>query len=337
MHETIGTKRLGLLAALLLFISSGFLFSCSDDDTSNVSDGDTDAVEEESTENDLDAEAEEQEPFSAYACLIDTTCTRRMVAAHRGDHHDAPENSLASLRDAAEHGADFVEVDVRETADDVLVLMHDSDVDRTTDGTGYVNEMTWDEIQQLTLSDADATDPETQKVPQFSEILALAKELGIMLYIDQKTGRWDLVLETIQAGPYYEQSLVRDDFSIVSQMAAQDDQLLVMPPFSDAEELESAQEEVPTLTIVELSKVGADADFCTQAGTLGLKVQQDVMAGGDILGMSGDYSGWKNYVDAGVLLLQTDIPRLLIPAIEKFNETGVFDETGPADESLSGE
>ncbi len=329
MREKSETKRWKLVWTCLLVCGCMTAFSCSDEDDSSPLEGDRDLVEEEAGDISETEEEVETETFSAYACLIDPDCIRPMVAAHRGDHEIHPENSLAALRSAAGVGVDFVEVDVRETSDGELVLMHDSDVDRTTDGEGYVDEMTYSEIQALTLSYSDSENPESYEIPTFSAALALAKELGLMLYVDQKTGRWDLVLEAIRSGPYYEQALVRDNYDIVAQMAAEDSELLVMPPFSDPEEMAAAAEALPTLTIVELSKVGADADFCARAEELDIKVQQDVMAGGDILAMGGDYSGWKSFIDAGVLLLQTDMARLLVPAMEKYRETGEFDETGP--------
>lgn len=66
--------------------------------------------------------------------------------AHRGGK---PENTLAAIRSAKAHGASGVEVDVRFTKDGHPVLIHDSTVDRTSDGSGYVHEMTLEEIGRL--------------------------------------------------------------------------------------------------------------------------------------------------------------------------------------------
>ncbi|MEV0821690.1 glycerophosphodiester phosphodiesterase family protein [Nonomuraea rubra] len=74
-----------------------------------------------------------------------------MIAAHRGQWRDAPENSLAAIRAAVEDGAEIVEIDVRPTRDGHLVLMHDETVDRTTDGTGRVADLTLAQIKALHL------------------------------------------------------------------------------------------------------------------------------------------------------------------------------------------
>lgn len=59
-----------------------------------------------------------------------------MVVSHRGDWRHAPENSLWSIKCAADAGADVVEIDVSLTKDSILVLMHDKTIDRTTTGKG---------------------------------------------------------------------------------------------------------------------------------------------------------------------------------------------------------
>ena len=73
------------------------------------------------------------------------------VAAHRGDWKYAPENSLEGLRNAIFFGADIIETDVRPTADGHFIVMHDAAVDRTTNGTGVISQMTLADIRQLRL------------------------------------------------------------------------------------------------------------------------------------------------------------------------------------------
>ena len=95
-----------------------------------------------------------------------------MVAAHRGHFAKLPENSLAAIREAARLGAEVVEIDVRHTQDDVIVLMHDAEVDRTTDGSGKVEDMTLAEVSELLLDGGTTGDEESSRVPLFSEALA---------------------------------------------------------------------------------------------------------------------------------------------------------------------
>ncbi|CAA9443436.1 MAG: Glycerophosphoryl diester phosphodiesterase [uncultured Rubrobacteraceae bacterium] len=83
---------------------------------------------------------------------------------HRGAAGLEPENTLRSFRRAAEEGADAVELDLRLTRDGCLAVLHDADVDRTTNGSGPVAEMTLNELKRL---DAGLG----ERVPTFEEVL----------------------------------------------------------------------------------------------------------------------------------------------------------------------
>ncbi|MFK7731088.1 MAG: glycerophosphodiester phosphodiesterase [Pseudomonadales bacterium] len=74
---------------------------------------------------------------------------RPLVIAHRGGAGLRPENTLIAFRHASRLGVDVLEFDVRQTLDDQLVLMHDDTVDRTTNGSGAVAEMTYAQLSQL--------------------------------------------------------------------------------------------------------------------------------------------------------------------------------------------
>jgi len=72
-----------------------------------------------------------------------------LVSGHRGDRVNGLENTMTAMRMAVEAGCDMIETDVRMTKDGELILMHDESVDRTTDGTGRVCDLTLEEIRKL--------------------------------------------------------------------------------------------------------------------------------------------------------------------------------------------
>lgn len=86
------------------------------------------------------------------------------VVGHRGAAGLEPENTLQAFDRAVDTGVDAVEFDVRATADDHLVVIHDRRVDRTTDGTGVVAEFTLAELRELDAGDG-------QPVPTLGETL----------------------------------------------------------------------------------------------------------------------------------------------------------------------
>ena len=111
-----------------------------------------------------------------------------LIVAHRGLLHHAPENTLANFRACLELRLGF-EFDVQRTQDGQLVCIHDDTVDRTTNGTGSVSEMTLDQIRQL---DAGGWfDPKFagERVPTIDDVLQLIAEYGhlnILVAVDLK-------------------------------------------------------------------------------------------------------------------------------------------------------
>ena len=71
------------------------------------------------------------------------------IVAHRGASLRYPENTLAAFRAAVRAGADVIELDARLTADGVPVVMHDAEVATTTDGSGFVHELTLAQVRAL--------------------------------------------------------------------------------------------------------------------------------------------------------------------------------------------
>jgi glycerophosphoryl diester phosphodiesterase len=106
------------------------------------------------------------------------------LIAHRGYAGVSPENTLIAFGRALDLGADGIEMDVQLTKDSVPVIMHDVTVDRTTNGTGVVNDMTLEQIRQL--DDCARTTWSPCKVPLLEEVFALAKGRRGRLLVDLK-------------------------------------------------------------------------------------------------------------------------------------------------------
>ncbi len=119
-----------------------------------------------------------------------------LVAAHRGAHMDNFENSLASIYRAIDLGVDIVELDVKTTKDGFLVLMHDSKIDRTTTGTGKVEDLTLAEIRSYKLK-APYGRISKETVPTFEQALKIIKG-KIMVDIDMKTDNVKGLVEMVE-------------------------------------------------------------------------------------------------------------------------------------------
>jgi len=123
------------------------------------------------------------------------------VIGHRGAMAHAPENTGASLRQAAARGARWVEFDVRLTADGVPVVIHDPTLERTTDGTGRVASKTYDAIAALDAGAWFAPRFAGERVPTLAATFALLAELGLGANIEIKPtrGRQRDIVETVLA------------------------------------------------------------------------------------------------------------------------------------------
>ncbi|MED3728950.1 glycerophosphodiester phosphodiesterase [Priestia filamentosa] len=107
------------------------------------------------------------------AFAAETTGDLRKVdnVAHRGASAYAPENTIAAFDKAVEMKADYIEIDVQRSKDGKLVLIHDTTVDRTTDGSGKVGNLTFKELRDLDAGSWKGEQFAGAQIPTFDEIL----------------------------------------------------------------------------------------------------------------------------------------------------------------------
>lgn len=112
------------------------------------------------------------------------------VVSHRGGGALAPENTLAAVSAALEAGFDYIEVDIALTSDRVPVLMHDKKVDRTTNGSGRLSELTLAEVKSLDAGAWFSPKYAGTPVPTLEEFLAMFAPSGARVLLELK-GEWD--------------------------------------------------------------------------------------------------------------------------------------------------
>ncbi|WP_087973785.1 glycerophosphodiester phosphodiesterase [Oceanobacillus rekensis] len=121
--------------------------------------------------------------------------TETKVYGHRGSMGDYPENTLLGFHEAIRQGVDGIELDVHMTKDGEIVVIHDETLDRTTDGTGFIKDLTLNEIKQYSaggnkyehFSKFDSASWSVEQVPTLKEVLELLKPYNIELNIELKT------------------------------------------------------------------------------------------------------------------------------------------------------
>ena len=125
--------------------------------------------------------------------------------AHRGYSGKYPENTMLAFRKAVEAGADGIELDVQLTRDGEPVILHDEQVDRTTDGTGWVKDLTLAELRKLDASYLYTGQYGFNPVPTLREYCEFIRDLPVITNIEMKTGVfeypgmdekvWDMIRE----------------------------------------------------------------------------------------------------------------------------------------------
>ncbi|MEE1829093.1 glycerophosphodiester phosphodiesterase [Streptomyces sp. BE20] len=171
------------------------------------------------------------------AAVARTGCGAPLVIGHRGAPLDAPENTMASFEAALRLGADWLETDVRTTRDGVPVLMHDSAVDRTTDGEGAVADLTAAQLAGLRVTTGPGP---AVPVPTLEELLRRLSGSGVTLLMEIKWQR-------------------AEDVERIARLAADSGAPVHLYSFS-AEHLRQAHAVAPELPVVLIQGAGLADD-----------------------------------------------------------------------------
>lgn len=272
-----------------------------------------------------------------------------VVACHRGDWRNWPENSIPAIESVISMGADIVEIDVRMTADSVLVLCHDSDVKRTTnfsrvfrdqpDKSPKVKDLTIDEIKSLSLQRMHrAAAIDTLRMPTLREALECTKD-RICVNIDKGYDYYDMVLAITEELGVTGQVLIKGTkpLDVVAQNeAAHENNMMYMPIVDIQKEKGQAlfcsylnQGVVPPAYEVCWQNNDDDAfpDTCLKIRRQGARIWVNTiwasLCGGDgnddDAAFLADDPGlvYQKYLDLGVSMFQTDRPQLLIDWLKR--------------------
>lgn len=253
------------------------------------------------------------------SCGTEVSCTQRMVAAHRGGGGElgvlAPEDTLAGYRAAIAAGADFAETDPRPTADGVLVNIHDTTVDRTTTGTGTVDQMTLAEVQALTLkTDKYEGDFSCERVPTLRAILETCRGRIHVLIDANKTDRVDLLVSDIVAADAIDWAIF-DTSSIdkILEALAIEPTLHVMFRVESTDQLDAGLAALAAHPPVIIEVNGGNLETLAAAiHGRGHRVLSDVFGQDVAVSLSDDISLYEQPYSQGVDIAQTDRPELVL-------------------------
>ncbi len=251
-----------------------------------------------------------------------------LVASHRGDWRNWPENSIPAIESAIAMGVDIIELDLKLTADSVLVLMHDKKIDRTTTGRGAVCDITYDSVRNVRLRAGQGIATHW-RVPTFEEALEVCRDRAVV-NIDQGFQYYDLIHPILERTGMLSQSLIKGrltarEVDAVFSKYAENSLFMPIVNFSKPhleEIVESYRmQTVPPLTYevcwsAEDARVDAFMREVVDGGSklwvnslwpsLNAGYCDDAAAEGDVASIYG------HLLDLGATVIQTDRPALLL-------------------------
>ena len=254
--------------------------------------------------------------FSSFVFSQEKTEDKREVkiVAHRGASRFAPENTIAAFLKAAEMGADYVEMDVRQTKDGHFIIMHDRTVNRTTNGMGLVSEMELDEIQKLEAGAHFSEKFSGEKVPTLSEALEAIKG-KILPDIDFKDGNAEELVKILEEEGCLENGDVTlySGWKNIKAVMEHTDKLLFRPSSKSGETgLDELIEKIDP-PIVNISKSNFSEFYMREVH------RQGKLAFVNALRRADNKKFMKRALEAGCDFLQADKLDVLIPLVKEHN------------------
>ncbi|MBN1542341.1 glycerophosphodiester phosphodiesterase [candidate division KSB1 bacterium] len=153
---------------------------------------------------------------------------QRGVCAHRGASAAYPENTLIAFQAAIDLGVHMIETDVRLTRDSTLVLLHDETVDRTTDGSGAISELTLSEVQSLDAGSWKSANFAGERIPTLEQALAIMpRNIRLNLHLKEGRALGHKVAETLVAAGRTRQSFLACNREAAAGAHAVDSSILI--------------------------------------------------------------------------------------------------------------
>ena len=255
-----------------------------------------------------------------------------VVASHRGDWRNYPENSIPAIESVIRMGVDIMELDVKMTKDSVLILMHDKTIDRMTNGKGRVCDITYDSLMTFNMRRAHNIVTDTLKVPTLREALLCCKD-RILVNVDHAYPYYEQIVKLTEELGVAGQVLMKSKSSIdkVNEDTQKYGSRMLYMPVIDvnkprgkklfAEYLDKGV--VPMAFELCWQYPGEEIDECMkQVRQMGSKIWVNTIWASLCGGLGNDDDAalaakspadvYDQYIDMGVSMIQTDRPEMLL-------------------------
>ncbi|MHA8060100.1 glycerophosphodiester phosphodiesterase family protein [Aquirufa beregesia] len=227
------------------------------------------------------------------------------ISAHRGNSGSAPENTLATFQKTLDMGVDFIEIDVRTSKDNQLVILHDGTLNRTTNGNGPISNLTLEEIKRLKANKSWEAQFPDERIPTLEETLQLIekwnkqKNTKTYIYVDCKQVEPKPLLALMRQYHLDKESVYFGSDEFLERLKAEDPQSKRMPSLNKAEEMETK--------IKRLAPYAFDVNWLKMNAQLVKDIhKKNIRVYSDVLGPLDQALNYKKAKELGVDLIQTD-------------------------------
>ena len=247
--------------------------------------------------------------LNAQSSIIERFSNKFVVIAHRGDHTQAPENTLAAYRNAIQNGVDFVEIDLRTTKDSQLVIMHDASLNRMTGIDSKLSDLSYDSLRMYKVVESSHPEWGYHSIPTFNEVLSLCKN-KINIYLDFKNASVKKAYEAILAQGMENNVLVyiNTPQQLVEwrKLAPQMPLMVSLPKkITTSKELEELVAQFK-MDILDGNYSDYNVELVNAAKNLGIPIWADIQSNEE-----GPIQ-WEKAIKIGLRGLQTDHPQAII-------------------------
>ncbi len=232
------------------------------------------------------------------------------VSHHRGALQFAPENTFPAFEKSLELGADYVEFHVRRSNDGVYFILHDENLDRTTEGSGPIKNLSSDEIRKLDAGSWFSERFKEERIPTLDEFLTrFAGRIG--LHFDAKDIPPEDLLQALKKHDALDSTIVYNDVDYLVELKSLEPTTKTLAPLSSIEEIDRIYEKLKPYAF-DCSWGALSEELISHCHRLGVKVFSDAMGG---------HESREDYLQAiewGIDLIQTDYPKRVEAAIFEY-------------------
>jgi len=229
------------------------------------------------------------------------------IACHRGANRYAPENTIPAIRAAVALGADYVEIDLRTTKEGRVFLMHDRTINRTTGGNGPISEMTADDVTRLDAGAWFGKPFAGTRVPTMEDALTALGDKSAA-YLDAKEVAPEVLLAAMRKYDLLERSVVYQSLEYLAKLRALEPAVRTLPPLASAGDFEKVAATKPFGVDARWSALSQE--LITRCHAAGIQVFSDA------LGFNENVDQYRQAIEWGIDVIQTDYPLRVLRAIE---------------------